>query len=554
MTETYDDGRLARHSNQIAFGIVISRMFGILREALLAVFLGTGAAADAFRAALRIPNLLQNLLGEGVLSASFIPVYARLRDEGRDKEAGALAGATAAFLVVIVTAVVLVGVLLAEPLARALTPGFAVGTPRFDLTVTLVRIMFPGVGLLVLAAWCLGVLNAHRQFFITYVAPVFWNLAIIASITSVSLVGATEMSVAHAAAVGTVIGAFLQFVVQLPRVRRYATHLVFRLSFTVTGFRDVVTRFGTVVAGRGSVQLASYVELAVASLLAAGTLAALGYAQVLYLLPISVFGLSVAAAELPELAGRHSHSIATAQRNVARALGRVGFFVVPSAIAFMVAGDRIVALVFQGVRFTPDDVRHVGLILSVYALALLAATSSRVLQSVLYAVGDVKRPALYALVRVSVGLGVALLLIFPLDAFQITSQGIMQARDAAFAVTPETERAVLDSLRRLGVLGLVAGSVIGAWLEYLLLRRRVVRLGVAVRIGGDSRRSLIYAGLTMAVVGVAARLTVLPLNVDGKFAGIWLLFVLGGAYLTIAARLGSVDAARLLRLTRRRSN
>lgn len=547
VNETADDGRLARHSTQVALGIVLSRSFGVAREALLAVFLGTGAAADAFRAALRIPNLLQNLLGEGVLSASFIPVYARLRDAGDDQEAGAVAGATAAFLAVLVSLIVLIGVVFAEPLVRLLTPGFALDTPRFTLTVTLVRIMFPGVGVLVLSAWCLGVLNAHRQFFLAYVAPVFWNVAIIAAIVTAGVAGSTAVTVATAAAIGTVIGAVLQFVVQLPRVRRFATHLTFRLSWQLAGFREVLSRFGTVVVGRGSVQLASYVELAVASLLAAGTLAALGYAQVLYLLPISVFAMSVAAAELPELAGRHAAAIDTAQQNVDRALGRVSFFVVPSAVAFIVAGDRIVALVFQGVRFTSADVRHVGVILAVYGLALLAATASRVLQSVLYAVGDVTRPASYALLRVIAGLGIALLLIFPLDAFQIAADGVSQVRDMAFTATPELERAATESLRRLGVVGLAIGSVAGAWLEYVLLRRRVRKLGLTPAIGGDSRRVVWLAGGLTALVGVAARLTVLPWQYDGKFAGVGLLVVMGVVYLTVTARLGSVDMAQLTR-------
>jgi putative peptidoglycan lipid II flippase len=539
-----DNERLANHSNQVAAGIVLSRLFGVLREALLGTLLGTGAAADAFRAALRIPNLLQNLLGEGVLSASFIPVYARLVDEGREREAGALAGATAAFLTVLVTVIVAVGMVFAEPLARVLTPGFTDGGERFALTVTLVRVVFPGVGLLVLSAWCLGVLNAHRQFFVSYVAPVFWNIAIIAALITAALLGGTDTTVAYAAAVGTVIGAFLQFVSQLPRLRRHATGLVFRLSSSVTGFRDVLGRFGTVVLGRGSVQLASYVELAVASLLAAGTLAALGYAQVLYLLPIGVFGMSVAAAELPELAAKQTHGLAAAQPTLDRALSRVAFFVAPSAVAFIFAGDRIVSLLYQGVRFTAEDVRHVGLIVTVYGFALLAATSSRVLQSVLYAVGDVKSPALYALIRVVAGLGIALALIFPLDAFQIGVEGITQVRDVTFGVTPLDERGALESLRRLGVIGLVIGSVAGAWLEYALLRRRVKRHGITPRVGGDNQKGILIAAACMALTGVILGLIV-PLPVGGKFAGVWLLALLGTVYVLVALKLQIRDALRI---------
>lgn len=549
-----DDGRLARNSNQVAAGIVLSRSFGVMREALLGSLLGTGAAADAFRAALRIPNLLQNLLGEGVLSASFIPVYSRLLHEGRERDAGALAGATAAFLVIIVAIVVSAGMLFAEPLVRVLTPGFTDSAERFTLTVTLVRIMFPGVGLLVLSAWCLGVLNAHRQFFISYVAPVFWNAAIIAAVIVAALLGSTDVAVAHAAAIGTVSGAALQFAVQLPRVRRSVTRLRFRLSLSVAGIRDVLGRFVTVVLGRGSVQFASYVELAFASLLAAGTLAALGYAHVLYLLPISVFGMSVAAAELPELSAKHAATMRTAHANIDRALGRVAFFVAPSAVVFVVAGDRIVALLYQGVRFSADDVRHVGIVLSVYALGLIAATSSRVLQSVLYAVGDVKRPALFALMRVSLGLAIAVLVMFPLDAWQVGADGITQVRSVEFARTPEAERDVLESLRRLGVLGLVIGSVVGAWFEYGMLRRVVKRLGVPVKLAGDSGRPVMLAAAITAVVGVALRLVAVPFGVESKFAGVWVLGLLGAIYLLAAHQFKSRDAQRMLAVVVRRRN
>lgn len=546
MTEPLNENsdRLAKHSNQVAAGIVLSRIFGVLREALFGAYLGTGAAADAFRAALRIPNLLQNLLGEGVLSASFIPVYARLVDEGRDREAGALAGATAAFLALFVTVVVTLGMLFAEPLATVLTPGFADGGERFALTVTLVRVVFPGVGLLVLSAWCLGVLNAHRQFFVSYVAPVFWNIAIIAAVLTGAIAGGTDTDIAYAAAIGTVVGAFLQFVSQLPRLRRTATQIVFRLTFTAEGLREVFARFGTVVLGRGSVQIASYIELAVASLLAAGTLASLGYAQVLYLLPIGVFGMSVAAAELPELAARHAGVIQTAQSKVDRAFGRVAFFVAPSAVALIIAGDRIVALLYQGVRFSADDVRHVGIIVSLYGFALLAATSSRVLQSVLYAVGDVKSPAVFALLRVLTGLGIALVLIFPLDAWQIGVDGITQVRQAGFGVTPLGERTSPESLRRLGVLGLVAGSVVGAWLEYGLLRRRVGKLGLSARIGGDSRRPVFVATVVTAVVGGLLRVLV-PFDSGGKFGGVPLLLVMAAIYLWVTLHYQVDDAKRL---------
>src|SRR5664279_6062978 len=161
----------------VGAGILLSRLAGLVRTRVLAHYLGITDAADAFASALRIPNLLQNLFGEGVLSASFIPVYSRLRAEGRDADASRVARAVGRLLALVATLITAVGVIAARPLVGLLVPGF-VGEKR-ELTIVLVRILFPGVALLVLSAWCLGVLNSHRKFLLSYTAPVIWNVCLL---------------------------------------------------------------------------------------------------------------------------------------------------------------------------------------------------------------------------------------------------------------------------------------------------------------------------------------------------------------------------------------
>src|SRR4051812_49726387 len=147
----------------------------------MARYLGatTGIAADAFMAAFKIPNLLQNLFGEGALSASFIPVYTNLVARGEREEANRVAGAVAAILALVTAGLVLLGVLLAPYLIPVIAPGFS-GAKR-ELTITLTRVLFPGAGLFVLSAWCLGVLNSHRRFFFSYASPGLWDAAGIAA-------------------------------------------------------------------------------------------------------------------------------------------------------------------------------------------------------------------------------------------------------------------------------------------------------------------------------------------------------------------------------------
>ncbi|MGD2116160.1 MAG: lipid II flippase MurJ, partial [Acidobacteriota bacterium] len=169
----------------VAGGILASRVFGFLRQRAIAHFFGTSPHADVFVFALRAPNILQNLLGEGTLSASFIPVYSRMLEEGREEEAGRFAGAIFGLLLALAGGLALLGVLFAEPIVAVLAAGFlgdSGAVDRYPLAVTAVRITFPMVGVLVLHAWALGILNSHRRFFLPYVAPVLWNGAIIAAL------------------------------------------------------------------------------------------------------------------------------------------------------------------------------------------------------------------------------------------------------------------------------------------------------------------------------------------------------------------------------------
>jgi putative peptidoglycan lipid II flippase len=158
-----------RSSFLVAAGILLSRIAGLIRDRVFAHYFGNSDAADAFKAAFRIPNALSNLFGEGVLSASFIPVYAGLLARDEEEEARRTAGAVAALLALSTSILVLIGVLATPYLIDAIAPGFS-GEKR-DLTIRLVRILFPGAGLLVLSAWCLGILNSHRRFFLSYITP-----------------------------------------------------------------------------------------------------------------------------------------------------------------------------------------------------------------------------------------------------------------------------------------------------------------------------------------------------------------------------------------------
>src|ERR671918_515692 len=514
----------------VGAGILLSRVTGLVRERAVGHFFGTGYAADAFTAAHRIPNVLQSLLGEGVLSASIIPIYSRLLAEGREGDAGRVAGAVAGLLAALVGSLVLLMVAFARPVTAVLAPGL--GEDTFELTVTLMRIITPAIGMLVLSAWCLGVLNSHRKFFLSYVAPALMNVAqVVVLVAAASVVvgdlsgdvgTAAQSSLVVWLAWGTVIGGGLEFSRSGPTVLRVAPGLRFSMRTGDTGTREVIRSFVPIVAGRGVVHLSGFLQLFLASFLALGALAAMRYAQMLYVLPVSLFGMAVAAAELPELS-----SIGAGREDVLRArvgsgLARIVFFVAPTMVAYVVVGDFLVAALYQSGEFDRPDVVQVWIILAVHALGLLATTGSRLLQSVLYGLGRPRTPARVAVVRVAVSLALGLVLMFQFDRLVIEPDGLEQVGDLpAFAPLPERFRdpAGVQGQHHLGGVGLAVAAAAASLIEYRMLR-------CAVRP--------IAAGL----VPIAAGLVVVA--------------VVGVVYLGAAWRLGVPEARRIVQFVSRR--
>lgn len=510
-------------------GIFLSRIAGLIRERVFSHYLGLSDAAGAFRAALRIPNLLQNLLGEGVLSASFIPVYARLRAEGRHQEASRVARAVGTLLALAASLVALLGVLSARWLVDILAPGFR-GDSR-ELTIQLVRILFPGVALLVLSAWCLGVLNSHRKFFLSYVSPVLWNTALIATaiIAGRHLAGHDD-AVATWLAWGAVIGSGAQFLVQLPTVVRLLRGITPSLAVREPGVRSTLRAFVPVVLGRGSVQLSGYIDQVIASYLGENIVAALFNAQVLYLLPVSLFGMAVSAAELPEMSSAIGDDAMRAEHLHARlrpALRRVVFLVVPSAVAFVTIGGSIIGLLFQTGRFGAHDTTIVWTILAGSALGLSASTQSRLVGSAFYALGEPKPPLYAALVRVLVTGVLGYLFALPVR--------IWLGYDAMW-----------------GAFGLTASAGFAAWIEFVLLdrwlSRRIGRLPVPGRLGLGA---LAVAGVAGAVGYGGAHLAT-SLGARVWMSGVVAIALFGAVYLGIMAAARVPEAGALLRRVLRR--
>ena len=493
----------------------------------MARYLGatTGIAADAFMAAFKIPNLLQNLFGEGALSASFIPVYSNLLARDQRDEAGHVAGAVAAILALVTALVVLLGVLLAPYLIPLIAPGFT-GEKR-DLTITLTRILFPGAGIFVLSAWCLGVLNSHRRFFLSYAAPVLWNIAMIAALIGF---GGRQDRVDLAITLGwaSVAGAALQFLVQLPTVLRLIPRLRLSLDYTRASVRIVLANFTPVFFSRGVVQVSAYVDQLLASLLPQGMVALLGYAVTIYTLPVSLFGMSISAAELPEMSSVLGDETQVAEMLRARlnaGLRRIAFFVIPSAAGFLVLGDVIARAIFQSGRFTQTDTVFTWGILAGSAVGLLASTLGRLYSSTYYALHDTRTPLRFAIVRVSLTTVLGYLFAIPLPG-------------------------LLGIDQRWGAAGLTASAGIAGWIEFLLLRSRLNR-----RIGVTGLPKRYVAKLWLSAAGAAGMALLLRQNLAPTHRFVFAVIVLGAfalvyGGLTLALRIPEARAL-VARVSRR---
>ncbi|MBA2320446.1 MAG: murein biosynthesis integral membrane protein MurJ [Deltaproteobacteria bacterium] len=528
----------------VGIGILASRLAGIVRTKVIAYYFGIGLVADIFTWASKFPNFLQNLLGEGALSASFIPVYAELVEKGRRDESGRVAGAVLALLVAAVTGIAGLSMVLLPFAMPVLTPKFDAETRA--LAVTSARLILPSTAVLVLSAWALGVQNAHRKFLMSYLAPVASSVAVIAAVLIFGgVLGWTDRALLLAALGGTFVGAVLQLLVQLPTVLALEPALKIRFDTGLEGVRTTLRNAGPTVAGRGVVQLSSWLDLWLALLLAAGGASSLGFAQQLYMLPISLFGVAIVAAELPELARQREDASGAIRTRINAAMERALFYVVPSTVAFLVLGPMIGAGALGGREFGSDDARLVGWILRAYAIGLVASTLSRVASSAFYALQDSRTPAVVAGFRVALSAVAAVLFMVQLEPVLFLPAGFLShLRIGDF---------------RLGAVGIAAGTSIAAWAEWAILRRRLaVRIGpVGPRLGVLARIGVAAAAGGAAGFGVEA---MLPANALGAGWVMTLAYAalccsaFGLVYLAVAAALRVEEVTSLLgRVRGRRS-
>jgi putative peptidoglycan lipid II flippase len=453
MVEKAAAERTGRAAFLVGAGILLSRIAGLVRQSVFAHYFGNSPIAGAFQAAFRIPNILQNLFGEGVLSASFIPEYAGLLASGKQDDADELAVAVGTALALVSAVVVALGVFSAPLLVDIFASGFP--AELRPLTITLVQILFPGAALLVCSAWCLGVLNSHRRFLLSYSAPLAWNAAMIGALLWYGPAQAPAQ-LAVTIAWASIVGSALQFAVQVPSVVRLSGRLGRRVSFMQAPARRVFRNFLPAFMSRGVVQLSSYIDLMLAGALgtaASIAVSGLAYAQVLYMLPGSLFGMAVTAAELPAMAsvtGDAETIHARLRERLNAGMARIAFYIVPSIAAFLVLGDVIIGGILQSGRFHAEDTRYVWMILAGSTVGLLASTLGRLDSSTYFALRDPRTPMRFAIVR------------------------IVLTTVLGYVTALHLPRWLGVDLKY-GAVGLAASAGVAGWVEFVLLRRGLTK-------------------------------------------------------------------------------
>lgn len=525
-----------RSAGLVAAGILVSRLTGFVRTWFIARYLGTSAEADVYTMAQRIPNALRNLLGEGTLSAAFVPVYSALlgrtevsassRDHADDHAARTLANGLLGVLLLGVSLLTIVGIIAAPLLTAVLAPGFA--GEKAELTTRLMRVLFPMSGLMVISGWCLGVQNSHRRFFMSYASAAMWSIAQIVLLAGWGSRAESLSQLAWWLAWATLAGAALQVAVQLPEVWRLTGPLRPTVGWADSNVRTVLGNVVPVVGALGVVQLSGFADGFIASLLPEdGAVSALNYANLLMLLPVAVFGIAVSASSLPELA-RVQHADATgevlaAQREAARVRVsqgwlRILFYVVPSALVFLAFGDLVIGMLLRSGLFGDREQTLVYATLCAYSVGLIAFASNRLFVTVFHAAQDYKTPLRFSMVSVSVSIALA-----------ATLAHLYQSHPWAVAT-------------------IALGAAVGSWVNFTLLSARVRRLlGPMLDLAG--RRVFARIFIMAVSAGAAAagtRWALPPLHrwVEGPIVlGVFSLVYLIGSWSD-----GSAEAARWLRL------
>jgi putative peptidoglycan lipid II flippase len=404
--------KIARAAGVMSAATFISRILGFARDMIFALYFGATGTSDTFFAAFRIPNLLRELFAEGSMSAAFIPVLTEYRQKQGEEEAQKLVKITFSFIVTIVGIVCLLGIIFAPEIVTVIAPGFIKYPDKFSLTVLLTRIMFPFLLFVSLAALAMGALNTRKVFFIPALAPAMLNITLIVVIVFFASITRRPIEIA---AVGVLIGGFMQFLFQLPSFFKNGYRLGFSPYFRHPGLRRMAILLVPATLALAVNQINILVANILASYLPSGSITYLYYSMRLIQFPIGIFGVAMGMAVLPALSEHAVRGdIEHLREDFSFALRTLFFISVPAMAALIALRQPVVNLLFQRGSFDYAATRGTSEALLFYSFGIWSIVGNRVITSSFYAMQDTKTPVKIATVGMLSNILLSLILMGPL--------------------------------------------------------------------------------------------------------------------------------------------
>ena len=435
--------KIASAAGVVGLATLLSRALGFVRDMAIAWLFGAGMVADAFFVAFRIPSTLRELLGEGALSAAFIPAFARTTARDGQGAAWALASKVLGTLAVVLAVVSLTGVLLAPWVVQILAPGFAAVPGKLALTAGLLRIMFPYIFLVGLAALFMAILNSLGHFLAPALSPTVLNLVMIASALLVAPVVSQPVI---PIAVAVVVGGIGQLAIQVPAAVACGWRPAMRVAPRDPAVREIGRLMLPGVAGLAVTQINVFVGTLLASWLAEGSVAAMTYAFRLVQFPIGVVGVAIATGALPVMATAVARDAMGEMKRALRDSLRLAIFLaVPAMVGLISFAVPVVAVLFERGAFTRPVTLLTAAILCAYAVGLAFYIGNRILAPAFYAMRDTWTPVSTGMVAVGVNIGASVLLMGSLGAVGL-------ALATAIASASNCLQLVLRLRRRIGPL------------------------------------------------------------------------------------------------------
>ncbi len=414
---------IIKSSLKMAVATFFSRILGLIREQVMAAYFGASGVTDAFLVAYRIPNLLRDLFAEGAFSSAFVPTFVEANQESKEKSRELMWQLF--WLLALITGTICLGIVIFAPqLIAIFAPSFVNDPHKFELTVTLTRIMAPFLTCVSLAALFMGVLNSLKVFFIPALAPASYNvMSILCMLTLSGVLKANGYDAIYSLGIGALLGGFMQAVVQVPLIYKYNLRPMWPKQFWTARSKKVFTLLGPGLFGFAATQ----VNILVTTILATGTMIGatswLNYSFRLFQLPVGILSVSIGNSNLVHFSEAWKKGDEKGAKESLQSSYYLSFLtVMPALVVLYCLSDEIVNLIFERGRFDRNSTLNTAMALRMYALGLPFYGLYKILVPTFYALDRQKVPVLASMFSIAFNIGFCLLLT-PLYGFKILALG-----------------------------------------------------------------------------------------------------------------------------------